>query len=80
MAVDKAQVLTALRRVRGPDLTGNIVDLGLISDIVERDGKVYFSITVAASRARDLEELRLAAEKVVAGVPGVKVVVATLQR
>ena len=28
--IDKAQVLESLKRVKGPDLSGNIVDLGLI--------------------------------------------------
>ena len=32
MAVDKNKVLDALRRVKGPDLTSNLVDLGLKRD------------------------------------------------
>jgi ATP-binding protein involved in chromosome partitioning len=71
MPVEKAQVLAALRRVRGPDLEGNIVDLGLVSEILIKDDKVYFSITVPVSRAEELEELRKAAEKVASDVPGV---------
>lgn len=30
----KDQVVERLRRVKGPDLDGNIVDLGLVSDVL----------------------------------------------
>jgi ATP-binding protein involved in chromosome partitioning len=58
MAVDKNKVLDALRRVKGPDLTSNLVDLGLISEVLIKDDRVYFSITVPAHRAQELEGLR----------------------
>ncbi|MBL8847612.1 MAG: P-loop NTPase [Hyphomicrobium zavarzinii] len=74
----KSQVMERLRRVKGPDLDGNIVDLGLVSDILIKDGRVYFSITVPASRAEELEPLRGAAEKVVKEIEGVAGVVAVL--
>jgi ATP-binding protein involved in chromosome partitioning len=50
--VSKEQVLERLRTVRGPDMTGNIVDLGLVSDVFISDGKAYFSITVPSDRAK----------------------------
>ncbi|OLP58733.1 sodium:proton antiporter [Xaviernesmea oryzae] len=65
-------VLDALKSVRGPDLEGNIVDLGMVSDVFISDGKVYFSITVPADRAKELDPLRAAAERCVKDVPGVK--------
>jgi ATP-binding protein involved in chromosome partitioning len=71
MAVTRDDVLEALKRVRGPDLEGDIVGLGMVSDIMVSDGKVIFSITVPAERARELEPLRQAAEKAVREVPGV---------
>ncbi len=49
MPVSKAHILDRLRRVKGPDLEGNIVDLGLVSDILIKEDRVYFSITVPAS-------------------------------
>lgn len=70
--VSKDKVLDALRAVRGPELEGNIVDLGLVSDVFISDAKVYFSITVPAERARELDPLRAAAERVVRDIPGVK--------
>ena len=65
MSVSKAHILERLRRVKGPDLEGNIVDLGLVSDVFLSDGKAYFSITVPAERAKTLDPMRAAAEKVV---------------
>src|SRR5690349_3231054 len=78
MTVSKPQVLEELRRIKGPDLEGNIVDLGLVSEILVKDDRVYFSITVPAPRAEELEPLRKAAESVVAKVPGVTGVTAVL--
>jgi ATP-binding protein involved in chromosome partitioning len=71
MAVTEDQVRDALRRVKGPDLKSNIVDLDLVSEILVKDGRVYFSITIPASRAEELEPLRQAAAKVVADLDGV---------
>jgi ATP-binding protein involved in chromosome partitioning len=71
MAVTRDDVLQALKRVRGPDLEGDIVGLGMVSDIMVSDGKVIFSVTVPAERARELEPLRQAAEKAVLEVKGV---------
>ncbi len=78
MAVTKTDVIDRLRRILGPDLEGNIVDLGLVSEVLIRDGRVYFSITVPAARAIELEPLRKAAEKVVSEIDGVAGVTAVL--
>jgi ATP-binding protein involved in chromosome partitioning len=78
MNVSKDQVLGRLRQVKGPDLESNIVDLGLVSEILLKDGRVSFSITVPASRAAELEPLRQAAEKAVGGLAGVTSVMAVL--
>ncbi len=71
MSVTKEAVIERLRTVNGPDFTGNIVDLGLVSDVFIADSKVFFSITVPAERAREMEPLRAAAERVVKAMPGV---------
>jgi ATP-binding protein involved in chromosome partitioning len=72
MAVNEAAVREALRQVKGPDLSGDIVSLGLVSDVFISGGKVIFSITVPSERANELEPLRAAAEKVVRDIPGVE--------
>ena len=78
MSVSKTQVLDELRRIKGPALEGNIVELGLVSEILIRDGRVYFSITVPPDQASELEPLRQAAEKVVGEIAGVTGVTAVL--
>ena len=78
MTISKPQVLDELRRIKGPDLKSNIVDLGLVSEVLIKDDRVYFSITVPAARAEELEPLRKAAETVVSAVPGVAGVSAVL--
>ena len=74
----KERVLDALKRIKGPDLAGDIVAQGLVSEIVIHKGKVYFAIQVDPARAGELEALRQAAERVVAAVPGVEAVTVTL--
>ncbi|MEM7464982.1 MAG: iron-sulfur cluster carrier protein ApbC, partial [Pseudomonadota bacterium] len=71
-------VLEQLKKVKGPDLDSNLVDLGLVSEIFVADSKVYFSITVPAERAKELEPLREAAEKAVGEIEGVEKVVVSL--
>ena len=71
-AVTRDQVLETLKTVRGPGFERDVVALGIVSDIFISDGKVYFSITVPADRADELEPLRQAAERAVNAIPGVK--------
>src|SRR4029077_5267020 len=71
MSVTKEIVTERLKTVNGPDFTGNIVDLGMVSEIFIADSKVFSSITVPAARAQELEPLRAAAERVVKAIPGV---------
>jgi len=77
-AVTRTNVLDRLKQVKGPDFTGDIVSLGLVSEIFIADGKVFFSITVPAERAEELEPLRQAAEKVVTAIDGVRAATVTL--
>src|SRR3546814_7979023 len=76
--VTKQQVLETLAKVRGPDMEGDLVSLGMVSDVFISDDKVYFSITVPAERARELEPLRAAAEHSVTAIPGVRGALVTL--
>lgn len=70
MAVDKTQVLAALRTVsspRGVPLT----EANVLSEITASDGKVFFSINVDAAEARAWEDVRARAEAAVRVIPGV---------
>ncbi len=71
MSVTRETVRERLRTISGPDFSGNIVDLGMVSEIFVADGKVFFSITVPAERAKEMEPLRAAAERAVKDIPGV---------
>jgi len=78
LAISKDNILEQLKRVKGPDLSGNIVDLGLVSEIFLADGKAFFSLTVPADRAEELEPLRAAAEKAAMNAEGVEKAVVAL--
>ncbi|MBN9057786.1 MAG: iron-sulfur cluster assembly protein, partial [Rhizobiales bacterium] len=69
-ALDQNAILERLRSVEGPDGKGDIVSLGLVSDILIHGGKVMFSITVDAARANALEPLREKAAAAVRGLDG----------
>ncbi|WP_310620306.1 iron-sulfur cluster carrier protein ApbC [Flexibacterium corallicola] len=72
------RVLDVLRQIKGPEGTGNIVDLGLVADLFISSGKVVFSVRVPQERAAQLDGLRQAAEKVVSVLPGVEKVMVAL--
>jgi len=76
--ISQDAIIKALKQVKGPDFDGDIVTLGLVSDIFIVDGKVFFAINVPAERAEQLEPLRLAAEKVVKELDGVRTAIVTL--
>ncbi|MBS9721910.1 Mrp/NBP35 family ATP-binding protein [Tianweitania sp. BSSL-BM11] len=78
MSVTEQQVIDVLRTVKGPDFEGDLVSLGLVSEIFIADAKVFFSITVPAARAKELEPLRTAAERAVKTIPGVASAVVVL--
>ncbi len=77
-ALTKERVLEMLQKVKGPDQTNDIVSMGLVSEIVINNGKVYFSISVEPGKAQQLEPMRAAAEEVVKRIEGVKSVMVTL--
>ncbi|KJF67316.1 Mrp/NBP35 family ATP-binding protein [Rhizobium nepotum] len=69
--VSKHQVEKALEAVIYPGSGKSIVALGMVSEIFIADAKAYFSITVPADKAAEMEPLRLSAEKAARGVEGI---------
>ena len=69
--VTKDAVLDRLGQIRGPDDDRDIVRRGMVSDIIITNGKVMFSITVPAERAKAFDAVREAAENAVRSLPGV---------
>ncbi|MFF2320687.1 Mrp/NBP35 family ATP-binding protein [Agrobacterium sp. NPDC058088] len=69
--VSKNQVEKALETVIYPGSGKNIVALGMVSEIFIADAKAYFSITVPADKASEMEPLRIAAERAAKSVEGI---------
>jgi ATP-binding protein involved in chromosome partitioning len=70
VAVDKTEVLAALRNVASPRGV-SLTEAKVLSEITASDGKVFFSINVDANEARAWEEVRTNAEAAVRAIPGV---------
>ncbi len=70
MAATQADILRALESVALPD-GKTLPQSGRLSDVMVRDGKVIFAITVESSEVNTLEPVRLAAERAVKTVAGV---------
>jgi FeS assembly SUF system protein len=67
------QVIEALKTVRDPEIPVNLVDLGLIYElIVNRDGTVYVEMTLTTPACPVAGALPGQVQEAVAGVPGVR--------
>ena len=71
-------VLDALRQVRDPGQSRDIVDLGMVTGLVVKDGNVGFAIEVDPRQGATMEPLRKAAEAAVHALDGVFSVTAVL--
>ncbi|MDA0651703.1 MAG: Mrp/NBP35 family ATP-binding protein [Proteobacteria bacterium] len=76
--VSDGQILEALKTVKDPDKGDDIVSLGMVSGVVNRNGNVGFSIEVDAARGAKLEPMRKAAEDAVIAINGVLSVTAVM--
>ncbi len=74
----KKKILKELSKVTGDGLEGDIVSLGLVSEIIINDDKVVFSITVPKGFSGDISAIREAAEAKVAALEGVENVLVAL--
>jgi ATP-binding protein involved in chromosome partitioning len=74
----KEQVLDALSAVPDPAAGRSVVDLGMVSGIVVRDGNIGFALEVDPEDAASKEPLRRACEEAVLALPGVTSVTAVL--
>ena len=76
--VNEGVVLRTLESVIDPEKGRNIVDLGMVSGIVDKGGHVAFALEIDPKRAGQLEAVRKQAEKLVHDLPGVLTVSAVL--
>jgi ATP-binding protein involved in chromosome partitioning len=77
MPVSKEDVAVALGNVKSPEGMP-LPQTGRVSEIVASDGKVFFSISVAAAAVPQWEGVRKAAETAVRAIPGVVSVMVAL--
>jgi ATP-binding protein involved in chromosome partitioning len=69
---NKQQVLDALKGIIDPDLKQDIVSLGLVKDILIKDGKVSFTLELTTPAHPLKAKFKEDAEKAVSALPGVK--------
>jgi len=74
----KKKILKELSKVTGHGLDGDIVSMGLVSEIIINDDKVVFSITVPEGFSGDIDAIREDAEAKVAALEGVENVLVAL--
>lgn len=76
--VTETDISTALNTVGIPDSEQNIVEAGIVSGLVLKDGHVQFSIEIDPAQAERMEPVRKQAEQAVGKIPGVLSVTAVL--
>ena len=78
--ITKEQVLETLAKIHDPAQGRNVVDLGMVSNIVVKNGNVGFALEIEPSEAEAAakEPLRKACEQAVMKLPGVTSVTAVL--
>lgn len=69
--INKEQIIKALSGVIDNKSSKNVVELGMVSGIVVKDGNVGFSLEIEPSSAEQMEPLRHTCEKTVRALPGV---------
>ncbi len=74
----KNAVLEALKTVKDPDLQKDIVALGFVKGLKINEGHVKFTVELATPAPRVREQLKAESEDVVARLPGVNGVEATM--
>lgn len=75
MTVNDSEVLNALSQVNDPELGRNIVDLGMVRDLVVDDARVAFTLALTIPECPLSDQLLAEARAAVQALPGVKEVV-----
>ncbi|MEM9626999.1 MAG: iron-sulfur cluster carrier protein ApbC [Pseudomonadota bacterium] len=78
--ITKEKVLETLSKIQDPTQGRNVVDLGMVSGVVIKDGNVGFALEIEPNQeeAKAKEPLRQACEEAVMAMPGVNSVTAVL--
>jgi ATP-binding protein involved in chromosome partitioning len=78
MAISDEKVLAALKGVRYPGFTRDIVSFGLVRDLTVRDGWVAFRLDIGNVRPEAAQQIQRDARAAVLAIPGVTGVEATV--
>jgi FeS assembly SUF system protein len=70
-AITKEQVLDALRNCYDPEIPVNIVDLGLVYDVIIQDSRVHVKMTLTSPACPVAPQVGEQARNMVESVPGV---------
>jgi len=74
----EAEIIATLKSVKLPDSDHNIIDAGIATGLVVKDGHVQFALEIDPSMAEKMEPVRKQAEQVAAGIAGVLSVTAVM--
>ncbi len=76
--VKHEQLIEALKTIIHPTLNKNIVDLGIIEGLVIKDGNIGFALNIEPSDVDVMEKMRLACDRLLLQIDGVKKVTSVL--
>ena len=74
----ESEITDALETVKLPDSDTNLIDAGIVSDLIVKDGHVQFALEIDPKDAQKLESTRIEAETSVKKIKGVLSVTAVL--
>jgi len=78
MQVTDIEITATLKTVNLPESNHNIIDAGVVSGLIIKDGHVQFALEIDPANAERMEPVRKEAEQAAAKVPGVLSVTAVL--
>ena len=76
--ISTEKILDSLKSTMVPSRGKSVVDLGLVSGIIIKEGNIGFSLEIEPAQAKEMEAVRQNCEKQVRTIPGVLSVTAVL--
>lgn len=69
--IDKEKIIAALKDVYDPELKKNLIDLGMIKDIVAEDGKISLTLALTTMKCPMKNQMVKRIKDVLEALPGV---------
>ncbi len=70
-AISNEIILNSLKSIVVPSVGKSVIDLGMVSDIIIKEGNIGFSLQIAPEQADSMEPIRQKCEDHIRGLPGV---------